>query len=87
MFIGDVLKRIDVTGGTPTDRGIRTGDDVARVLAAYPSATSQDSDGGIYLTVLSRDGKRAMRFETYQGKVQLFYAGAFEQVQYTEGCS
>jgi hypothetical protein len=57
------------------------------VLAAYPSATSQPhSDGGLYLTVLSPDGKHAMRFETSQGKVTLFYAGAFEQVQYTEGC-
>jgi hypothetical protein len=87
MFTGEVLTRIDVMGGVATDRGITTGDAEARVRSAYPSATSQDADGGLYLTVLSPDGKRAMRFETYQGKVQMFYAGAFEQVQYIEGCS
>lgn len=87
MFVDDVLKRVDVAGDAATDRGIRRGDPVARVLAAYPSAARQpDSDDGLYLTAMSPDGKRAIRFATFRGRVQLFYAGEFEQVQYTEGC-
>lgn len=90
MFIGDVLARVDVAAaGTRTDHGIAVGDPVARVLKAYPRIQAEPNKYDAseqYLTALSADGKLAIRFETRRGKVGQFYAGAFEQVQYVEGC-
>lgn len=43
--------------------------------------------GGDYLTLWSADKKRAVRFETLQGKVTSFYAGRKPEVEFAEGCT
>jgi hypothetical protein len=90
MFVGDVLKRVDASDGVPSERGIRSGDTEAQVRAAYPSAKVEPhatEEEGHFLTVFSPDGRLAIRFETFRGKVGSLYAGEVEQVRYTEGCS
>ncbi len=86
------LARIDVD----TDRvfsvsGIGLDATYASVMSAYPGriTVSPHAYGGPedkYLTLLSRDGSRGMRFETIGGKVMRFYAGTAEAIQLIEGC-
>jgi hypothetical protein len=47
---------------------------------------SQYDPEGHYLTIQSEDGRNGIRFETEKGKIQTYYAGRFEAVQYVEGC-
>lgn len=90
MFIDDVLKRIDVgEAGTETEYGVSVGDPVSHVALAYPKVVQEKhfyDDSEQYLTVQSKDTRLAVRFETYHGKIEHFYAGAIEQVRYVEGC-
>ncbi|TWI64500.1 hypothetical protein IP91_03273 [Pseudoduganella lurida] len=91
MFVKDVLQRVDVQEtGVASDRGIRVGDPVADVAQRYGdalhTAPSVENPAEKYLTVPSADSRHAIRFETRQGTVATFYAGAWEQVQYVEGC-
>jgi hypothetical protein len=91
MFVKDVLKRVDVAEvGVRSERGIGVGDPVAKVREAYgdalrtaPNAYNADER---YLTAPGGGGQYAIRFETQQGTISRFYAGAWEQVQYVEGC-
>ena len=89
MFVDDVLKRVDVSEvGVRSDRGVGVGDPVDKVSSAYGQAvrTSPQAydDRERFLTV--QNGQYAIRFATRQGTVAGFYAGAWEQVQYDEGC-
>jgi len=86
------LVRIDVDGpGVPTAEGIQVGDSEAHVLKVYgpkmkvePSAYTGPE--GHYLTVRSSSSRYGIRFETDKGKIQAFYAGRFDAIQYIEGC-
>ncbi len=86
------LVRLDVDGrGVPTVQGVEVGDSEARALKIYgpklkvePSAYTGPE--GHYLTLRSTDGRYGVRFETDKGKIQTFYAGRFEAIQYIEGC-
>ena len=91
MFIGDVLKRVDVVqAGVQSDRGIAIGDPADKVQRIYGEAvrvTPNFYDARErYLTVEAGEGQYAIRFETSDGKISGFYAGAIEQVRYVEGC-
>lgn len=86
------LARIDVDGpGVATAEGIQVGDSEARALQVYGSRLKVEPHAytgpeGHYLTVRSKSGRYGIRFETDKGKIETFYAGRFEAVQYIEGC-
>jgi hypothetical protein len=90
MFVDDVFRRVDVEAGARTAAGIAPGQPVRRVYAAYPKVDTQprpyEEEAELSLTVLSRDGRRALRFETAKGKVDNFFAGDRAQVRWIEGC-
>lgn len=83
--------RIDVdSAGIPTTQGVQVGDSEEHALQVYGpklkvSETQYDPKGH-YLTIHSDDGRNGIRFETEKGKIQTYYAGRFEAVQYVEGC-
>lgn len=82
------LVRIDVDkAGVPTTEGVQVGDSEEHVKQVYGSRLKvepQHYTDGHYLTL--RNGNHGIRFETDEGKVSTFYAGAFEAIQYVEGC-
>ena len=41
---------------------------------------------GHYLTVPADRGRLGLLFETYQGRVSMFYVGKFPQIEYVEQC-
>ncbi|QGZ39351.1 hypothetical protein IP92_02397 [Pseudoduganella flava] len=91
MFVKDVLKRVDVSEvGVRSERGIGVGDPAEKVREVYGeamrSAPNAYNANERYLTVPGGGGQYAIRFETQQGTISGFYAGAWEQVQYVEGC-
>jgi hypothetical protein len=83
------LVRIEVNArGVPTEKGIQVGDSEKRTLQVYgpglkvePNAYSPEDH---YLTVHS--GSYGIRFETDKGRIETFYAGRFDAIQYIEGC-
>jgi hypothetical protein len=89
-LVHGTLRRVDVMReGVPTERGIVVGDPVKRVFELYPRVASEPDaydDRERYLTVRSRNGELALRFETSEGKVASFHAGRWKEVQYVEGC-
>lgn len=90
MFIDERLVRVDVFGhANRTLRGIRVGDAVQSVFAAYPDIVVEAhayEENEKYLTTISGDGSLALRFETRDGKVSQFYAGEEKPVHYIENC-
>lgn len=93
MFSRSRVVRVDVRDGTiETESGIRIGDQVGKIAKAYNGKVTVaphqyiPEPEGKYLTVKSSNGKRAIRFETDNGRVVTFYAGRFPEVKYVEGC-
>lgn len=89
MFVDDVFRRVDVEHGARTAAGIAAGDPVARVFASYPKLASEPRPyvpEERSLTVTAPDGKRAIRFETENGAIVVFFAGDAAPVQWIEGC-
>lgn len=92
MVDEDRLRRIDVRSeGAQTAEGIRVGDPVSKVEAAFGSRVRDEphhytGPEDRYLTVTFDDETLAMRFETHEDRIVAFYAGAYQQVQYVEGC-
>jgi len=92
LMIEDMhLVRIDINKpGTPTEKGIQVGDSEKHALQAYgPDAKVEEhkyNPDGHYVTIRSKDGRYGIRFETDKGKIEQFYAGTFEAIQYVEGC-
>jgi hypothetical protein len=87
------LVRVDVdASGIFTAEHIQVGDSEARALRAYDGKLKVDANPyipdkvGHYLTARSSDGSYGIRFEIEKGKIQTYYAGKFEAVQYVEGC-
>lgn len=93
MFSRERLARIDISeGATPTEAGIRIGDNIAKIRKAYggrisvaPHQYIPEPDGK-YITVKAPGGRRAIRFETDKGLVVTYYAGRFPEVTFVEGC-
>ena len=92
MFVDRKLARIDIsTDRVMTVSGARVGSSQRSVVALYPgriavSPHAYTAPDGSYLTLLSSDKTRGIRFETDHGKVIGFYAGTAESIQYVEGC-
>lgn len=91
MFVGDVLKRVDVMEeGILSERGIGLGDPVEKIRQVYGEAVTVTpqayDDSEQTLTVKAGGGQYAIRFDTSKGKVGAIYAGAWKEVQYIEGC-
>jgi hypothetical protein len=84
------LARVDVNAAGPaTSKGVRVGDSEERVKQIYGSALQigpHHYTDGHYLTIKSSSGRYGIRFETEQGRVERFYAGKFQSIQYVEGC-
>lgn len=86
------LARIDVDNDrTLTLSGIGLDATEAAVMATYRGRVTVTPHAyagpeGKYLTLLSRDGSRGLRFETSGGKVTRFYAGTADAIQLIEGC-
>lgn len=96
------IARIDVNNGTPgamkrsdpgvrTERGIRIGSSEEDVKKAYgsslditPHAYGDENDH--YLTILTADKSRGIRFETWEGKVDTFHVGTASAILLVEGC-
>lgn len=84
MFVGDQLQRIDVTQeGVVSDRGIALGDPVDKVRRAYGEAVRVEASR---LTVRTGGDQYAIRFGTSDDKVDAMYAGAWQEVQHSDGC-
>jgi hypothetical protein len=91
MIIDGRVVRIDVRSPrVKTSDGIQLGDSEAKVRKVYGDRLAvtahQYVDTGHYLTVRSADGRYGFRFETDKGKVEMFYAGKYDAIQYVEGC-
>ena len=84
------LERLDVNAAGPaTSKGVHVGDSEERVKQIYGSALQigpHHYTDGHYLTIKSPSGRYGIRFETEKGKVERFYAGKFQSIQYVEGC-
>lgn len=91
MFIDDVLKRIDITkAGIRSAAGLAVGEPASKVRRAYGQRLHAEPDAyddrEQYLSVVTPDGRFGIRYETANGKIKHFYSGAWQQVQYSEGC-
>jgi len=84
------LVRVDVEKvGIATAEGVQVGDSEEHAKQIYGPRLKiephQYTDGH-YLTVWSKSDGYGIRFETENGKIETFYAGTFEAIQYVEGC-
>ena len=92
MFIDEKLARINISSeAIRTVSGASVGSSQAEVLALYPGRVVvtphfYTAPDGSYLTLISSNKQRGIRFETDMGLVTDFYAGTFEAIQYVEGC-
>ena len=92
MIVDGRLARIDVTSrDIPTIEGARVGDLEERVKHLYGSRLNvtphhYTAPDGHYLTIPSEGGRFGMRFETYQGRVSMFYIGKFPEIEFVEQC-
>jgi hypothetical protein len=82
----DVIKR-----GVATAEGIQVGDSEERAVRIYGGRLKVETRAYLeepahFLTLKSGDGKYGIRFETDKDKVESFYGGTFEAIQYIEGC-
>jgi hypothetical protein len=90
MIENERLVRIDVAKhGIATEEGVRVGDSEEHAKQVYGARLNIEPHkytDGHYLTVGSKSGGYGIRFETENGKIETFYAGTFETIQYVEGC-
>ena len=85
-----LFARMDVDEpGISTAEGVQVGDSEAHALKAYGrrlEITPRHDVEGHYLTLRSADGRYGIKFETEKGKIEAFYAGRAEAIQYVDGC-
>ena len=92
MILDGHLARIDVsTPGVFTSKGAQVGDTEAQVLKIYGDRMKVEphhynAPEGHYLTAQSSDGSYGIRFETENGKIDMFYAGSVSAIHFVEGC-
>jgi hypothetical protein len=93
MVVSGTVARIDIDNPeVRTNLGARIGDSEDFLKKIYGARLKVErhfysGSEGNYLTVLSSDGLRAIRFETFRGYVTRYYAGRLEEVKSVEGCS
>ncbi len=82
--------RVDVDReGIATADGVHVGDSEEHAKQVYGPRLKVEPHkytDGHYLTVGSKSDGYGIRFETENGKIEAFYAGTFEAIQYVEGC-
>ena len=92
MLLHGYIARVDVSErAVATLSGARVGDSKASVISRYSGRIlvtphHYTAPHGSYLTMLSSDHKRGLRFETDGNKVTTFYAGTKEAIEFVEGC-
>jgi len=92
MILDGHLARIDVsTPGVFTSKGAQVGDTEAQVLKLYSDRIKVEphhytAPEGHYLTAQSSGGDYGVRFETENGKIEMFYAGSGSAIHFAEGC-
>ncbi|GAB3346879.1 hypothetical protein [Marilutibacter aestuarii] len=91
MIIDGHLARVDITNSAiKTFSGIEVGSTQESTVATYPriqvSQHHYAGPQGSYLTQYSQDNRFGIRFETDNNRVEIYYAGTAEAVQYVEGC-
>jgi len=93
MILDGRLARIDVDRpGVRAEKGIQVGDSEARALKVYGPKLKIEphfysGPEGHYLTIRSGDSRYGTRFETENGKMDVFYAGTSAAISLVEGCS
>ena len=95
MVVENKIARVDVTDGSviATDVGAKIGDTEEQIKSLYGtrvSVTPHKYEDGHYLRVRSTnaaDTSHLIIFETANGKVTRYRAGALPGVEYIEGCS
>ena len=75
-----------------TTAGAKIGDSEERVKTLYANRVTVTphyyiQPEGHYLTIVSKDGRHAIRFETDGKKVLTYSAGKLNAVRLVEGCS
>ncbi len=91
MFENQRLRRIDVRAEQQrTVRGIHVGSTISEVKSAYGSSLADEphhysGPEDRYPTV-QLSPSIAVRFETSNNRVDNFYVGGKQQIQYVEGC-
>ena len=86
------VARVDVDRpGVSTAEGVKIGDSESRAMQVYGNKVKVEphfytAPEGHYLTVLSKNQRYGIRFETDQGKIAKFYAGQRRAIAYVEGC-
>lgn len=92
MILDGRIGRVDIDNPqTQTTEGVHNGDSEADALRAYGkrlkiTASAYTGPEGHFLTMHSADGKYGIRFETYNGRIDRYYAGTAEAIEYIEGC-
>jgi len=92
MILDWRLVRIDVNdAGIFTSASVQVGDSEAHALQVYGSKLKVEphqymGPEGHYLTVRSSNNRYGIRFETFKGKITVFYAGQFDALQFAVGC-
>ena len=91
MIEDGIVTTVDVMKpGIRTEQGVGVGDPVSKVRQAYGKRVRNTPDpydaGHQNLTVLSKNGKYAIRFYTAESKVSAITAGRIQSVNYMEGC-
>jgi hypothetical protein len=86
------LVRIDVDApGVPTKEGVKVGDKESHAMNVYGGKLKvepHESSGpeAHYLTARSSDGLNGIRFETNEGKIEMYYVGTYDAIHDAEGC-
>jgi hypothetical protein len=92
MIADGSLIRIDVDGpGIPTKEGVQVGDSEAHAMKTYGGKLKVEPREYVgpeahYLTMRSSDGLKGTRFETNEGKVEMYYVGTNDAVHQEDGC-
>ena len=92
MLLHGHIARVDVSDRTvATLSGARIEDSKESVISLYKHRLRitphyYTAPDGSYLTLLSKDGKYGLRFETDMDKITTYYAGTKEAIQFVEGC-
>ncbi len=90
LATGDTIARIDVTErGVATHSGIRVGDSVRRLRAAYGAQLKARPNfyQSSWTNYVIRDGNRKVVFYTDSRKVKSYSTGRSPEINYVEGCS
>lgn len=92
MVENGIVTRADVDGekNVPNAYGVKLGDPMEEFKTKHPEIKIKPHtyiDGGFYLFLHSKDGRRAIVIEETEGKASAIRGGMLPSVGYVEGCS